>query len=220
MESKDYDLIVESFDRELTSVEAASLKEILSRSEGLSEYKTIEIIRRELASLGKGSFPSDFEDKVMAKLGTSPSAKLLTEVPKRKNRYYAISMAACFTILMAAGAAFWMSPIEHSAPNGEIVQITLPDGSELELKSGSNLSYKRFALRSQREVELEGNAFFKVAKDASKPFIVKSFNAHVEVTGTQFDVKASYLDQEKGTKVFVHEGSVLVQHLPELGMSS
>ena len=80
--------------------------------------------------------------------------------------------------------------IEKTTAIGSKLTITLPDGSTVKLNSGSKLSYySPFGLKN-REVELEGEAFFEVMENPQKPFVVKSNALRTEVLGTSFNIKA------------------------------
>ena len=72
---------------------------------------------------------------------------------------------------------------------GNRAQVTLPDQSKVWMNSNSKLVYKA-GKNNIREVQLIGEAFFKVFKDKSRPFIVSANNIQVEVLGTSFNVKA------------------------------
>ncbi len=72
---------------------------------------------------------------------------------------------------------------------GNRAQVTLPDQSKVWMNSNSKLVY-RTGENNTREVKLIGEAFFKVFKDKSRPFIVSANNIHVEVLGTSFNVKS------------------------------
>ncbi|NII25943.1 DUF4974 domain-containing protein [Pseudoflavitalea sp. X16] len=75
-----------------------------------------------------------------------------------------------------------------SVPAGENYKIVLSDGTEVWLNAETRLRFPfRFALAS-REVYVEGEAYFKVAKDARHPFIVHTPLTQVKVTGTAFNV--------------------------------
>ena len=77
-----------------------------------------------------------------------------------------------------------------SAPNGQISNITLFDGTNVWLNAGSNLKYKQTFGSNNREVFLKGEAFFSVTKNKKIPFIVHVGNSQVKVHGTEFNVKA------------------------------
>ena len=94
-----------------------------------------------------------------------------------------------------------------TTPYGARTSFKLPDGSEVWMNSGSTLSFpKQYA--ATRNVELTGQAYFKVIKDG-KPFIVKTRLGAIEVMGTSFDVKA-YNDETVETTLV--EGSVKVSN--------
>jgi transmembrane sensor len=68
------------------------------------------------------------------------------------------------------------------------LEQVLPDGSVVSLHAGSQVTYPEKFSAKNRNVELEGEAYFKVAHDKTKPFIVASHDAMVKVLGTQFNV--------------------------------
>jgi transmembrane sensor len=93
--------------------------------------------------------------------------------------------------------------------NGEQYSVSLPDGTQVWLNAASSLKFPTtFASLATRSVELTGEAYFEVAKDASHPFIVKTAHQEVKVLGTHFNVN-SYVS-EKLTKTTLLEGSVKV----------
>ncbi len=71
--------------------------------------------------------------------------------------------------------------------------LKLPDGSEVEIDGGSSMEYREDA--GIREVKLRGSAFFKVIKNAGKPFIVKAGGMKTTVLGTSFRIRAYDVDQ-------------------------
>lgn len=102
-----------------------------------------------------------------------------------------------------------ISYVSNSTNKGEKTLFALHDGTRVKLNSGSTIRYPEVFLKdSQRVVYLEGEAFFKVAKDKSRPFIVKSGSVTTRVTGTEFNVRHSV---EVGTvQVALREGEVVV----------
>ena len=62
----------------------------------------------------------------------------------------------------------------------------MPDGSKVILNAGTTITYPNAFVSKNREVEINGEAFFEVAHDAEHPFIVKANQINVEVLGTQF----------------------------------
>lgn len=102
-----------------------------------------------------------------------------------------------------------LSEVEYDevyVPNGERMQVLFQDGSKVHLNSGSRIRYpKQFGL-SERRVQLEGEAWFEVAKNRNRPFVVDLSCLDVRVLGTTFDVKA-YPDEE-AIFVALESGSV------------
>jgi hypothetical protein len=91
-------------------------------------------------------------------------------------------------------------------PYGKRSYLLLSDGTKVWINSGSRLVYAPQFTGDTREVFLEGEAYFEVAKDASKPFYVRTDAFTINVLGTKFNVKA-YKDDKEYTTVLV-EGKV------------
>ncbi|MBO6170126.1 MAG: FecR domain-containing protein [Bacteroidales bacterium] len=97
-------------------------------------------------------------------------------------------------------------PIELRTASGMTSCTTLPDGSRVWLNSNSTLTYpSRFA--NTREVTLDGEGFFEVAKDKGRKFLVHAGTATLEVLGTSFNVEA-YSDISKEIRTTLLSGSV------------
>jgi len=94
-------------------------------------------------------------------------------------------------------------------PKGGEYQITLSDGTRIWLNSNSTLKFPPEFATDRRLVEISGEAYFEVAHDARRPFIVKSDYQEITVLGTTFNVKA-YSDDELNITTLV-EGSVQVR---------
>lgn len=94
-------------------------------------------------------------------------------------------------------------------PRGsKVVNLTLSDGTKVWLNSESSLRYPIAFAGNERGVEITGEAYFEVAKDAKKKFIVSGNGVTTEVLGTHFNVN-TYTD-ESSVKVTLLEGSVKV----------
>jgi ferric-dicitrate binding protein FerR (iron transport regulator) len=74
-------------------------------------------------------------------------------------------------------------------PRGEKSMVKLPDGTEVWLNANSRLVYNSFSA-TRRQVELKGEAFFKVAHDENAPFVVRTNECDIKVLGTTFNVMA------------------------------
>ncbi len=109
-------------------------------------------------------------------------------------------------VLGGLGLFWWLSPVVRTAPPGERLAFGLPDGSRIELNSGSSVRYAR-RFGQARRVMLEGEAFFDVVKE-TRPFVVQTFNARVTVLGTRFNVRAWSRSVDPGTTVTLESGRV------------
>lgn len=96
-----------------------------------------------------------------------------------------------------------------STPRGGQYNITLPDGSKVWLNSASTIIYPTSFNGKERKVEILGEAYFEVAKDATKPFRVKMNEMEVEVLGTHFNING-YQD-ESFVRTTLLEGKVKVR---------
>ena len=96
-----------------------------------------------------------------------------------------------------------------TTPRGGNYQVKLPDGSMVWLNASSSLRFPAFFTGNERRVELEGEGYFEVAKDATRRFRVVSANQSITVLGTHFNV-SSYED-EPAVLTTVLEGKVRVQ---------
>lgn len=93
-------------------------------------------------------------------------------------------------------------------PAGQRARLVLQDGTEVWLNAKSKLVYPAQFTGIERRVTVEGEAFFNVAKDSAKPFIVSTSNVEMKVLGTQFNV---YCYPETGyIQTSLLEGSVHV----------
>lgn len=120
--------------------------------------------------------------------------------------------AAAILLLAVAGVYWWHSgnaprPVRIAAA-GSVLTDTLTDGSVVTLERQSGLTLARQFNRRERRLRLEGEAFFDVAADTTRPFIVEVQELEVRVLGTEFTVDNT-TDPEK-VIVTVLEGKVLV----------
>ena len=137
-------------------------------------------------------------------------------------RVAAMLVAAAFISLLYFSDQFYdaeemagqMEMITKSNDAGRKSQIYLPDGTIVWLNSQSSIQYKPDFSGSTRSVELSGEAYFEVAKDPSKKFIVKTSAMSVTAIGTQFNVNAyNSVDRHQ---VALAEGKIMVQKTDKL----
>jgi ferric-dicitrate binding protein FerR (iron transport regulator) len=95
-----------------------------------------------------------------------------------------------------------------TTPRGGQYCVTLPDGTLVWLNASTSLKFPVAFAGNERRVEVKGEAYFEVTKNAAMPFVVKAGNEEIKVLGTHFNVTA-YSD-DKVIKTTLLEGSVEV----------
>ncbi|GAQ13356.1 putative anti-sigma factor [Myroides odoratimimus] len=131
------------------------------------------------------------------------SIKYKTRERKRRKNYRLLSIG--FSLLLVVGLTIYQKNISvnnqeltYSTSNELAKHIILPDGTAVTLSSNSTLIVSNEFNQSNREIKLLGEAYFKVAKDASKPFIISSDNFETQVLGTSFWVKPNIVEVSTG----------------------
>lgn len=95
-------------------------------------------------------------------------------------------------------------------PKGGSYELSLPDGSRVWVNASSVLRFPTHFSGTERKVFVEGEAYFKIAKNADMPFRVHIGKATVQALGTQFNVNST---DPKGIRATLAEGSILVSSL-------
>ncbi len=103
-----------------------------------------------------------------------------------------------------------------STPKGGMYQIVLSDGSKVWLNAASSLRFPTAFTGKQRNVELSGEAYFEIEKNAAMPFNVTVSEMNVQVLGTHFNVMA--YNEESEIKTTLLEGAVKVTKGSALGL--
>ncbi len=150
--------------------------------------------------------------------------KLKHKRPSRNMSWKGVLYRAAAVILIAALTGFlsWQyMPHPHpqeqqtalamqklATKRGNVAQVTFSDGTIVTLNAAGTLRFPKVFKGPKREVYLNGEAFFKVAHEQDRPFIVHTSNGAVKVLGTQFDVQAWKGD--KRSVVGVKQGKVAV----------
>jgi len=131
----------------------------------------------------------------------------------RRNSYRWIVAACVLLLLSVAGYKYFMPEadapllITHTYP-GDIRLLRLPDGSKVWVNQNTKIAYAETFEGNTRNVTLTGEAYFEVARDESKPFIITSGAITTTVLGTSFDIR-SYSGMPP--EVIVHSGKVKVE---------
>jgi transmembrane sensor len=141
-------------------------------------------------------------------------AALLPQRPAARpalHRYFIrprVALAASMLLALGLGLSFyWQGGAQQlTTAVGALQRVTLPDGSTLTLNTDSAVQVDMGS--TERQVRLQrGEAFFEVARDASRPFVVQAGTLRVVAVGTAFAVHRD----DRGTQVVVSEGLVRVE---------
>ena len=128
--------------------------------------------------------------------------------------YPLIAIAAMLAIVFVMDLPHMHKPKQQLSqtiriPAGQRAQMDLPDGSIVWLNSQTTLTYDENFGKKDRKVTLDGEAYFEVAKDANRPFIVHTDHFATRVLGTSFDVTTAPRADGSSAVVLV-EGSVAI----------
>ena len=164
-----------------------------------SEENACQLFRmEEVFHLGK--FDTYADEQRMANAEKRLYRKLEQEKKKKDKvlymhrwmKYAAIIVVA---LLMGGGAGYWFyNQTEHQmlvavANEGIVKEVVLPDGTKVWLNNAATLKYPREFSEKERNVYLDGEAYFEVTKNRHKPFTVESDAMRVRVLGTTFNFK-------------------------------
>lgn len=190
---RDY-LIKKWLDNELNPKELEAFKQ-------LKDYDDLIKLSKNVKRFKASDFDGDKElDAVLQKINTQKSSK---------NNWFKplLRIAAVFAIAFAV--YFYTTEFETNVQTlaAQKTTIELPDMSNVVLNAESTLSYSKTRWNKHRDVELNGEAYFKVAKGST--FNVKTESGNVTVLGTEFNVKS----RKNYFEVICFEGSVGVEFL-------
>lgn len=197
-------LIISLLHKQLTDQLDSTDKQVLA--DWLAHSSQNEEVQREVSQvweLSKSYQPSfvpdvnksfeKFSQRISAEspstnIDVTPSAKVMPLSPVRSwMKYAAVGVVLLGTVLvwqLTQNAT--VNSMLASTINNETKEITLADGTIVALNEKSTLTYPDKFNGDQRVVELSGEAYFDVASDSKKPFIIKGGDADVKVIGTAF----------------------------------
>lgn len=143
--------------------------------------------------------------------------------------------AAITGLIVVSGIAWFILNGNHSsgsiiqkeiAANSGFIRDSLPDGTEVVITNKSRLVYPEKFATARREVKLEGEAFFSVKPDASRPFLINIDGVSIRILGTTFNVRRNEAVNEIETQVrtgtvemFNKEGRIII-HAGQTGIYS
>ena len=174
------------------------------------------------------SFSLAEKEQVWKKIEESSALTPIPHVPKAKpqpNHSLWLRVAACLALLLCLTTVYYLifvsdsklslsasdptkSYMEKVNPRGTKSSFRLSDGSKIKLNAESTLRIPTKFSDKERLVYLEGEAFFEVAEDQLRPFIIITKSVATEVLGTSFNIRA--FPEEDLVKVAVMDGQVKV----------
>ena len=206
-------LAIKNLRREDTPAERAALLRCLEKSEEnrriFAEMAASFSLHETLAS---PALPYD-TDRMLSRLNarieaSAPAVSGAKRVPW--GRIWAIACSVAAVLLLGV----WVFPrLKVSSPvpfetlsnvEGDIRPVVLEDGTHVYLRPGAIIKYNVQTLKTRRMAYLSGEAYFDVARNEDKPFIVKTSSIGVQVLGTAFAVSAS----EESAQVILERGAV------------
>jgi len=204
-----WELVAEEIHHELSSEEVTELKILLGEGENARKLEKAKKLARMFSELE----PLTHVSQTKSWEGINKNLK------KRKVQLILAVCRYAAIVIFALLAGFLIRPTgkqvvsemkatEVYVPLGQMSQVSLPDGTEVWLNSGTTLSYFNSFGQNSREVNLSGEAYFKVVP-GMVPFRVKLKNSEVEVIGTSFNILS--FDNENFSEVTLVEGSVRIK---------
>jgi len=177
-------------------------KEEVQLLDSLLENKETQVVAEKIESDWDTSklYLEDFQPNVTSSLAQL-KAKIQQEetvIPKivsiQKRRRSWLRVAAAIAILAVGSWFSWNAfnsntDWQHVAVTDTIKNMNLEDGSKVAINTNSRFSYPDQFENNLRLVKLKGEAFFDIAKNASKPFMIESDEVQIKVLGTSFNVK-------------------------------
>jgi ferric-dicitrate binding protein FerR (iron transport regulator) len=207
MLSEDIRILLQKYlDDQCSEREVEQVFELLKTPPGQKVMAQVLVDNQPAASQTAHKMPAGASERMLSHLQQS----LQTE--KRQTRplwqqMRRLAVAASIVLILGFGLSMGSSgdkiwemffPIKYTtiaAPQNQLLQAILPDGTHIQLNAGSKIRFaQNFIGRQEREVNLTGEAFFAVAHNPLKPFRVKVKQAQVEVLGTEFNVKEDVAD--------------------------
>jgi len=212
------ELISRKLSGEATTEELGEIEELLSAdAEASARFKLLHQYWNQHDNANQPFVEEAFE-KLKPKLDAP--IKVLPKTTKRLKQNLWFGVAAAASVILITGSLLFIKKnagrdtstdqqlalIEKKNTKGVKSTMVLPDGTKIWLNADTKLQYPKKFSGNTREVYLSGEAFFEVAKNPRKPFIIHLANGTVKVLGTSFNIRA--YDNEKFIEASVATGKV------------
>lgn len=160
------------------------------------------------------------QDDLKKELEKIKGRKVIPPLSEKKNYSFYWKAAAVALVIISTGLLLFINKfsassdsimlVEQIVPRGKMIHLSLSDGTQVWLNSDTRFRYPKKFNGDEREVYLDGEAFFDVTKDPERPFRIHSKELTTTVLGTSFNVR-SYNDEDV-QEVAVISGKVSVLH--------
>lgn len=190
---ENWDIIVKHLNNEATAAEKQELEAWLKKD--MANAALYEEIKLSWQKSGETLADDDFDvaagwESVQEKIKQEDNVIPITG--RNSGLKWVLRIAA---VLVISLFSLWYYNNSNAIPEQMLAQtqdasqeVTLPDGSKVWLNANSKLTYPKEFIGTDREVKLEGEAFFDVVKDPAHPFIIENKDFEVKVLGTSFNV--------------------------------
>ena len=203
-----------------TTGESEQLQQWLAESEEhVRQYRLLQKVWQERSVEPIGPTTTDARARAIWNQAQSG----LASRSRRVRYYYWLKVAAVVVVVASLGVAAYLMQflalpageasrsevVARTSTPGEKLELELPDGSRVWLNAASSLRYRVADFDSVRSVELSGEAYFDVAKDPTRTFVVTSGALRTVALGTAFNVRAYH--EQATCQVTLVEGTVRVE---------
>ena len=154
-------------------------------------------------------------EKLASKINSNEHKNVFISNNKKQTGFFLNTLLKVAAVLIPAIIILYIyfssnKEVKHLAfiTTENTIQKRLPDGTDVKINTNSKITYPESFAKNVREVSLEGEAFFDVAPNKEKPFIIHANNSNIKVVGTSFNVNA-YKENED-VEVAVSTGKVLL----------
>lgn len=224
MEKTDY---IQLFDKFLQK--QASTEEIQTLIQWLKSEGSFHDWAEEEWSMASTEMDADVQQRLLVRIKNkiNRESNVRLSIPTKENKQYKLYLwtsriaSIAMIILLTSLSVYYytakqlkMQDMIVSVDKGQKATIVLPDGSKVWINSDSKLVYGSRFTAKERVLELEGEAYFEVAPDKDRPFIVETDDLSVKALGTTFDVK-SYKEDNWASTVLM-SGKVEVRSRKEI----
>jgi transmembrane sensor len=221
--TKDWEQLAKFMANEMDSEELAKFNDRIDKSD--NDKKIVQQVKSDWENMKNYKNDKEFDtdkawERLHSKFENDGLLDNITETGRKNNYSLLIRIAAIFILgVLVTSIAYYLIngtqktnwQIAETYKNKENLKVELADGSIVYLNADSKLYYPEKFSEKSRVVEFEGDAFFEIAKNPQKPFIIKAKGAEIKVLGTSFNVNTNV--ESKDLEVLVATGKVKLSSL-------